>query len=328
MKFSIALCAVFLLTAPLAGTASGQDWTWTGGTGNWSASTWNCVAGQGESCDGRTFPSQASDRVLLVGNAQILTLDLNLVTIGSLSMDDGPDLTLPIVSAVPQTLKIMNEDGLRLTGRQSNILIQGGKLELYGGGDVLIEGQSHIVFRTVPDGYVIFGGEKAYAIVQDLEAAVTIPDGAISATEGVHGFVSGGSDAGDDEIVMLYNTVIRGDISIDVHLINNGEVVIDTADTSLTLCGRPKMGAGDWIVGSTGIDDSAKLLVEAVVVGDRCQLLHIVRGTVDANTFWLSCGQVLMDKWIAANPLRRLDAAAGKIVQFGRCSPDCACIPI
>jgi hypothetical protein len=325
MKHHIALCALLILTVPLAGTASAQQWTWTPETGgNWSDNSWFCDPETGD-CTGRTYPSQASDRVLLDRNTEVITLDVTTVTIGSLTMTNAADLTIPVATAVPQTLKIMNEDGLRLEDSGTFIYIEGGKLELYGGGDVLIEGTSHIVFREVDDGRIVFGGKKAYAIVQDLDAVVTTPDGAISAEEGVHGFVSGLGGAGDDEVVMLYNTAIRGDVSIDAHLINNGEVTVDTAGTTLTLCGRPKMGAGTWTVGPRLGDDTSVLAVEAVTLGDRCQLLHIQSGKVDANTFWLSCGKVTMDPPGGSGQLRKLDAAAEKIVQFGRCVPDCAC---
>lgn len=321
------LFAVWCLATPPAAQAD-RTWTWTGhgARPDWmDAHNWSCT---GEGCPvPELHPDDSGADVVITNTRRAPEIGGKGVggAFGVRSLTLKAGATLTIRSAGDELPG--GRTGLRVWGggvrleSGATIRLDGGFLDLRGGGVLDIAPGAMIEFirsdaqlrftdddregEPAPPEILVEGATEAErssarGMIQGARFVTTVPVQAV-----------GGAN---DSLLKIHR--IDGRFRVDAHLINNGEVIIDTADTQLTLCGRPKMGPGRWRVGTTEQGaERGTIVVDAIVVGDSCSLLDVLYGTIDVNTFWPSGGKLHMDG--ERTPGTRVEVAAGKIMQFG-----------
>lgn len=295
MKAMNKAIAVLTLCVTCTPVLAQQEWTWTGeafNDPNWTTSAnWDC---DGIDCPPPpAFPDHEEAEVIIVDTSNDPVVNdvdnRNAYDVKSLELRPGAVLTLPVgddcyANAPCMGLRLAGHDALKLSAG-SKISIEGGFLELQGGGKLNIHADALIEFANTSHGRIIFSRASA----QFGAPLYEIPGGSTNEVirGSVHGIiVGGGGVGGGPSTLVLWDREITGSLTIFARLINNGRVVADESTHVITLACQPKGGSGLW-----KLDHSdARIIVEVPVTGTTQSEIEIINGILALADMWVTSG--------------------------------------
>jgi len=306
MKTKIVMIGSMLpfLTLPVSVIAT--DYTWNGS----EDSLWTNENNWDSPPPGGGFP-QANTDTAAIPNSSINPVVNTNITVGTVRITGNTaTVTVGTSGSGTRDLLITDPDGLTIAAGATLIIQRQGVVEISGGGRATLDGTGMIEF-TAGSGSAATPGKlviSKHLVLGPRETSAT----KILGTD--PGIITGGNDDTDEAnknlLILSFGAQIRGLVTIEVNLINNGQVIADTAG-SLILTGTPKMGDGCWEV----VEEDAVLVVNTPVTGSRCAVLIVSDGdgTLDINANWISCGVAKLVKGT-------LDIASPVRFEMGKCS--------